>query len=211
MAEAVEHSFQYLTDGDLHDIAAYIKHAAPLPDLDQTQPRDAFGHAGTDEALLRGNPQVQDSGERIYQSECASCHRPDGRGSNDHYYPQIFRNSATGANSANNLIAAILLGVDRTVDGKRVYMPGFGASSFVQPLSDREIADVANHVLKQFGNAHDHVTPDQVAVIRQGGPKPFIAQVSPYILPAMIGGGILAILLVAGGLRSSVGAPRADG
>lgn len=196
MAEAVEHSFQYLTDTDLHDIVTYVRTLEALPDQGQTLARDSFGKPGDREAALRGLP-MQDHGEWIYQSECAACHRPDGKGSPDHYYPQLFHNSVTGANTPTNLIAAILLGVDRTVDGKRVYMPGFGPGSFVQTLSDHDVADVANYVLRQFGNTSASVTPADVALVRAGGPKPLIARLGPFIAPAMGVGGVAVVLIAA--------------
>jgi mono/diheme cytochrome c family protein len=44
MAEAIEHSLQHLTDGDLNAIATYIRSVPAIADDKQTQPRDSFGN-----------------------------------------------------------------------------------------------------------------------------------------------------------------------
>jgi mono/diheme cytochrome c family protein len=192
MAEAIEHSFQYLNDDDLRAIAAYIRQVPASRDASDTRARDQFGAASDREAFTRGAPHIA-AGEHIFNGDCAACHRPTGLGSNDAYYPQIFHNTVTGASTPDSLIAAILMGVDRTVDGKRVYMPGFGKDSYVDELSDQQVADVSNYVLTQFGNPAVHVQAQDVAVVRAGGPKPLLARVGPFILPA---GGLAVLVLV---------------
>ena len=69
-----------------------------------------------------------------------SCHSAEGQGSKDGYYPSLFRNSATGAKSAINLVAAILYGVDRATSERQAFMPGFGGrTTDANVLSDREL------------------------------------------------------------------------
>lgn len=201
MAEAIEHSFQYLNDDDINAIVAYVKQlpanaSATVVDRHQTQPRDAFGAVSAEDAVLRGAPKV-DRGALIYDGACASCHQPTGLGSKDGYYPQLFHNTATGADTPYNLVATILEGVNRTIGTKHYYMPGFGRDSYVQHLSDKDIAAVSNYVLKQFGNPAARVSAQDVANIRAGGPKPVIAQISPYFKPGLAALVALVVLVAA--------------
>lgn len=76
-------------------------------------------------------------------------------------------------------------------------MPGFGKQSYVDPLSDQDIADVSNYVLTKFGNPDAHVSPADVAAARAGGPVPLLAKVQPFMLPAALLG-LVAAMTVAG-------------
>jgi fructose 5-dehydrogenase cytochrome subunit len=197
MAEAVEHSFQFLSDDDLRAIVAYVRQLPAIRNPADRGPRDAYGAASDSEAFIRGvAPGSLDHGERLFAGDCAACHRPTGLGSKDGYYPQLFHNTATGATTPDNLIAAILQGVDRTVGGQHVYMPGFSGGSYVDELSDQDVADVSNYVLTQFGNPSVHVTAADVAVVRTGGPKPLLARVAAYLAPAMAGASVVALGLI---------------
>ncbi len=197
MAEAVEHSFQYLDDSDIRAIVAYIKQVPAISDSRDTAPRDAYGKASDRETAYRGLPESGMSrGERLFTGECAACHRPTGKGSPDGYYPQLFHNTAVGAPIADNLISTILMGVRREVGGHTVYMPGFGEGSYVDALSDQDIADVSNYVEQEFGNPAVKVSAEDVKLIRSGGPKPLIAKLGAYAVPGMIAGGLVLAGLV---------------
>lgn len=202
MAEAVQNSLQYLPDSDLVAITAYLRSTAPIRDKNEVRAAYEFGSPRSDEDGIRGTyaPTSHDSltnGKELYSGNCASCHQPNGAGSDDQAYPSLFHNTATGSIQPANLVAAILYGVDREVDGKQVLMPGFGKRSYVTPLSDQQIADLSNYVLQNFGNPQANVTPDDVATARAGGPKPILATIQPFILPASIGAAIVIILIVA--------------
>lgn len=195
MAEAVEHSFQYLNDGDLKAIVSYIKQVSPVADAQDKAPRDSYGKQSDREAAYRGLPARDvNRGEYLFSGECAACHRPTGTGSPDGYYPQLFHNTAIGASIPDNLITTILMGVRREVGGHTTYMPGFGADSYVDSLSDQDIADIGNYVERNFGNPNVRITADDVKLIRSGGPKPLIAQLGAYTVPAMI---VLALIAIA--------------
>lgn len=206
MAEAIEHSLQYLTAQQLHAIAAYLKTVPAQPgdeDVATATPADNGNTSGAwnVENSLRGkNPPTAShtltSGEALYSGYCASCHQPDGSGSENQAYPALTRNTVTAMGNPSNLIAAILFGVDRTTGGHQVLMPAFGEGSYVGELTDKQIADIANFVLQKYGNARVTVTPQDVAQIRAGGPKPFIAQVQPFIIPGMGVGGIIVLALI---------------
>lgn len=192
MAEAVEHSLQHLSNDDINAMVAYLRQ---IPAVSQpvNASRDQMGKPATDEAALRAvkNP---DAGWQVYASTCANCHQPDGAG--NQLYPSLFHNTATGAPQADNLIAAIVYGVHRQVNGKAVDMPGFGPDAlFTDRLTDQQIADVSNYVLNNFGNAELNVTPEQVKTVREGGERPLIARLAQ---PAVWGGAavVLIILLV---------------
>lgn len=172
MAEAVEHSTQHLSDDDLHAIVTYLKQTAPMPGT-AAQPRNGVGQPATDaESRWRGGAAGSaDPGWTVYSGTCAACHGADGSGTT--IYPSLFHNTTTGAGNPDNLIATILYGVQRNVNGEAIYMPGFGpGASFTERLSDQQMADVANFVLAQFGQYKGQVTVQDVARIEgKGGPS----------------------------------------
>jgi mono/diheme cytochrome c family protein len=185
MAEAVTDSLQYLRPEDLEALATYLLSIAPIRDRQQTRTDDSLGGPARYEARLRGKPTTAGSehpdGAALYSGYCASCHQPTGTGTADHIYPALFHNTATGSRHAENLIAAILFGVDRKVGDYRAFMPQFGADSFVQTLTDAQVASVSNYVLQAFGESSVRVAAEDVATARRGGPTPLLARV-PLIL-----------------------------
>ncbi|MBS1075223.1 cytochrome c [Gluconobacter sp. Dm-73] len=197
MAEAIEHSFQSLDDADIRAMVAYIKQVPAISDSKDKAPRESYGKASGREAVYRALPANRLSrGEYLFSGECAACHRPTGQGSPDGYYPQLFHNTAVGAPIADNLITTILMGVRREVNGHTTYMPGFGPGSYVDTLSDQDIADISNYVEQNFGNPNVKVSPDDVKLIRSGGPKPLIAQLGAFTVPAMIVAVVLLTLAI---------------
>ncbi|OWQ47475.1 cytochrome C [Roseateles noduli] len=201
MAEAIEHSLQYLPESDLRAIVAYLKQTPAVPGASAQseasaqsggKARHAFGEASRDEVALRGLQQV-DPGWRVFSASCAHCHQENGTGTSNGEYPSLFHNSATGGDRADNLIATILHGVDRTVAGKPHFMPAFGDdASFTDRLGDQEIADLSNYVLSRYGNAAVKVSVEDVRVARAGGAKPFLAKAQPFMVPA----GVLVLLVL---------------
>jgi fructose 5-dehydrogenase cytochrome subunit len=195
MAEAIDHSLQYLNDADLAAIVAYLKQTAPMHDGEQMA-RYAHGQA-LDEAALRGNDAKPPRGWQIFSGSCAACHQVNGAGLANHDYPSLYHNTATGASNPDNLIAAILFGLKRDAEGKPAFMPAFGPeASFTDRLSDQDVADVANFVLHQYGNAAVSVSEKDVATIREGGKTPLIARAGHLALPALIALMIVIALLV---------------
>jgi mono/diheme cytochrome c family protein len=188
MAEAVQNSFQDMSDADIKAMVAYLRQTPAEATPGQTLPNFAHGTPGSDVLSVRGTRPMghqltETDGAHLYVAACASCHQGDGSGTTDKSYPALFHNTATGQPNPTDLIAAILFGVDREVGGHRVKMPGFGTDSLVQRLSDTQIAALANHVLQQFGNAQVQVSPADVATIRAGGPSAPIALAgNPFVL-----------------------------
>jgi fructose 5-dehydrogenase cytochrome subunit len=199
MAEAVQNSLQFLPQADLEAIAAFLKATPPIRDANQVSASYAVGKPAYFEARLRGATGPNErgpltSGEALYSGYCASCHQPSGAGSSTQSYPSLFHNTATGSGRASNLISAILFGVDRQVGDQHVLMPRFDATSFVDPLSDQQIALIANYVLEQFGNPGVKVMAADVAIARMGGPS---LSVPPSVLLALAAAGIALVVALA--------------
>lgn len=207
MAEAITHSFSHLSDADLQAIAVYMKDRPAINsgdgDGDKTQvQRNRFeqGRAGNALPALRGLPASELAGEelrgaRIFSGSCASCHGYNGQGTKDGYYPSLYQNSATAGVNPSNLLATILYGVERETDaGGHVFMPPFGNQpNALNALNNDDVAALANYVLKYYGNPGVKVTPADVEVIRQGGPK------SNLLLLARVGvvvGAVVALVVL---------------
>lgn len=218
MAEAVHNSLQYLPDADMKSLVAYLRSTKPIRDRAEQTPAFDHGSAVSDEASLRGKSPLNangtlTTGAALFSGYCASCHRADGTGSPNQAYPSLSGNTATGTRNPSNLIAAILYGVDRQVGDQHVLMPNFGEDSYVQPLSNDQVAAIANYVLMQYGNASVHVTSEDVETVRRGGPRPLLARMQSLMLPgSIVAGALVAVLVIVFGLfrrRASVKAERA--
>lgn len=104
-------------------------------------------------------------GRQLFQSICAACHQPTGRG-----VPNIFPPLA-GSDFLNadkdRAIKIVLNGRqgEIVVNGQRFNnsMPKF-------PLSDHDIANVLTFVYNSFGNSGIEVTPEKVAELRKEPP-----------------------------------------
>lgn len=200
MAEAVANSLSKLRDEDISAIVTYLRTVPAVADKDATRAAFAWGDAATapGEPAIRGTDAPIASGAVLYSGLCASCHGSRGEGSNDGYYPSLVHNSTVGMVRPQNLVATIIGGIDRQVDGEHVLMPHFSEGSYVQALSDADIAAVATYVRTTFGPG-DQVTEAQVALIRDGGEKPLLAKIARLWLPLLILGlaaFVVVILLV---------------
>jgi mono/diheme cytochrome c family protein len=196
MGEAVEHSFQYLSDADLNAIATYVRTVPAIRDPADRSSRFSFGKASSDLGVLRGKSAISAdagtaSGAELFQGSCASCHAPLGQGSKDGYYPSLFSNSALGSSNPNNLIATILNGVNRTTAKGQAYMPGFASGADgLAALTDPEIVLLGNYLLEHYGRSGIALTAAQVAEVRRGGPS------SSLIALARAGIAAAAIVLI---------------
>lgn len=211
MAEAVQNSLQFLSTDDLNAIAVYLKSTTPLRNAKDVKPAYSYGGpvaVGTPglESSLRGmspqnNAETLKTGEALYSGSCASCHGTVGEGSKNQAYPSLYHNTATGASDPSNLIATMLNGIDRTVGNQHVLMPSFGKNSYVDQLTDSQVASIANYVLTSYGNPSVQVTEHDVAVARSGGQLPFLAWVQPYILRGIIALVVVLLLVIFGIVR----------
>lgn len=199
MAEAIQNSLQFLRDDDVAAIVAYLRTVPPVRASGQQKTAYSYGSAVSEEAGLRGMASATEhdslnSGKVLFSGYCASCHSASGAGSTGQAYPALFNNTATGAATPANLVSAILFGVERKIgkEGQEVeaFMPRFDQRSYVQALTDEQIASIANYVLKQYGNPAVSVTPAYVAQARSGGETPLLARLPHFIVPV----GIAALL-----------------
>jgi mono/diheme cytochrome c family protein len=186
MAEAVADSLQYLSPQDLDAIVTYLQTIKPIRAQADQQPAYNHGGPAVFEAVLRGAAGPAASGAALFSGYCASCHQPSGAGSHDHAYPTLFHNTATGAHRADNLVAAILDGVDREAGGRHAFMPRFDDASYVQPLTDAQIASISNYVLQTFGDPKVQVTAQAVATARKGGAASPLIELVDYGLPLAV-------------------------
>jgi fructose 5-dehydrogenase cytochrome subunit len=194
MAEVVTNSLQFLTDADLNALAAYMQAIPPIRERGATRPDYAWGGPARSETTLRGAAVDRaNQGAAYYSRYCASCHQPSGAGTPDEAIPPLFNNAATGSRRPDNLISAMLSGVEREAGGRKVLMPNFGPASFVQPLDDSQVAEIANYARTAFGDPAAPVTAHDVAVARKGGAPPLLARAAA-LLPATLAVGVLALV-----------------
>lgn len=166
MAEAVEHSFQYMSDRDLESIATYLKSIPGKGDSGSVSRFDQ-GKAVAVDIPLRGLPldkaREKDAGAQLYLGNCATCHDVDGSGSPDGYYPSMYHNSVVGTDNITNLVQVILKGVKRHAAGEDILMP-----AFENKLSDDEIATLVNFLTRTYGQGDAKISSDQVRAIAAG-------------------------------------------
>jgi len=203
MAEAVEHSLRHLTDDDLRAIAAYLRTVPPVADpglaraaFDWTEARPTAITAfepgnGPMQADLADATTLE--GAILFNGACATCHGIDGAGTPDGTFPSLTANTTVGASNPANLVLTIASGVDREGANGHAFMQTFG-----EELTDAQIAAVATYVTARFGNPEVSVDEPAVALLRAGGPPPWILGAAPWLVA--IAGGIVALII--GGILS---------
>jgi mono/diheme cytochrome c family protein len=158
MAEVVGAGTQYMTDDDLHAIAAYLK---ALPQ--QVPPRAA------PPAPSAARSQATVAGAKLYEQHCAACHGEQGEGV-PNAYPPLAGNRAVTMAHTENLLQIVLYG-------------GFGAATAAHPrpygmppftlaLTDAEIAAVLSTIRTSWGNHGTEVSPLEVHRMRAGAGAP---------------------------------------
>ncbi|TCV92089.1 mono/diheme cytochrome c family protein [Luteibacter rhizovicinus] len=202
MAEAVEQSLRYMPDSDLHAIGVYLKSVPAIRVASDEKPAYEYAGGTPLPSITKLEPQRPDvtrdpnfakdasstDGSVLYSGACASCHQPSGKGTGDQYFPSLSHNRAVGMSTSDNLVMAILHGIDREGADMHVLMPAFD-----RDLNDAQIAAVANYVSQHFGNPGVVTTTAQVAQIRAGGPTPLLLRLTPYLLAAAA---IVVLLIV---------------
>ena len=146
MAETIHNSLRYLSDDDLHAIAAYLKSTPPEAPFKQNVPS----------ALQRPAPVGADT----YLTDCAFCHQLNGRGVPGSV-PALTGNGLVTAGGPQDVIRIILGG--HFADDNYAIMPAVGAD-----MTDQQVADVANYVRTAWSNrAPATAEPGMVAEIRK--------------------------------------------
>ncbi len=156
MAEEVEQSTQYLTEGDVHAVAKYLKtlpaqrdEGAYLPDVSNAsgpRPGDRTG-------------DVESVGARVYRSFCAQCHQSDGKGVGN-IFPRLAGNPSVLSDDATSLIRLVVQGGrgPRTPIGPAPQM----MPAFNNTLTDVQMAQVLTYVRQSWGNIARPVTTNDV-------------------------------------------------
>jgi len=147
MAEVVHNSLSFMTDADLRAMATYLK---SIPADSSLAGRSAVQKVPAQAAVL-------------YVDHCAGCHQAKGRGLPG-VFPPLAGNGVVVAPDAANIIKVVLGGVP----AKDGYIP---MPSLASQLSDAQIAEIANYVRTNWGNAAPaNVTPQAVAELRRTMP-----------------------------------------
>jgi mono/diheme cytochrome c family protein len=157
MGEAVDNSLQYMTNGDIAAMVAYLRTVSGIATSDLPEPKAAAAPASHAEGLTAG---TDERGKAVYAGACAGCHDWSG------VSPVIPYATLTGVRSVNdptatNVVQVILSGAHRQFADARTTMPAFGDA-----YSDDEIASLANYVTARFGAQPSTVTPQNIATLR---------------------------------------------
>ena len=192
MDEVIERSLSKMPASDIDAIVAYLKAAAPVktamkkPVLTKVAPLN----------LVEAEPTVDPKtsfdatstvGAVLYQSACASCHGVNGD-TNSGARPSLVQNASVRAAQPNNVIQAIVYGIDLGRLDTSSLMPAFKSD-----MSDAQVAAVAAYVRQRFGGIDTAISAADVTSIRSGR-----AGVSWLMLNArgLAWAGVIALLLV---------------
>lgn len=111
--------------------------------------------------VAKTKTQKLEMGRQIFNTICAACHQPTGRGV-PNVFPPLAGSDFLNADK-NRAIKIVINGRqgEIVVNGLRFNntMPKF-------PLTDQDIANVLTYVYNSFGNAGIEVTPEEVATLR---------------------------------------------
>jgi mono/diheme cytochrome c family protein len=130
MQETIDDSLHYLTEQDLHAMVAYLRSVTPKADQKtETVSAPSAPHS---------------TGAELYVTNCASCHRLDGRGVPGRI-PALANDGAVLTEGPQNVIRVILGGLESSHGMSP--MPAIGDG-----LSDNEVAEIANYVRTSWGN-----------------------------------------------------------
>ncbi|MDJ0931007.1 cytochrome c [Breoghania sp.] len=150
MAEAIEHSFQYLDEKDLRAIATYVL-SLPPSDLKKDP---GFKFSKDKEAEEYHN----------YEVNCSACHGVEGEGIKG-MVPAIAGNNRITTRYYTNLIHAMLMGTRAA--HTQTLQTAAGMPSFAWKMDDQQIADMLTYIRNAFGNQGSRVKVDDVAKMRK--------------------------------------------
>ena len=157
MAEVVEHSTQYMTEGDLYAMSAYLKTLSP-------KPCEAVTIAAKEDITTQ---KLQDGGYDsrgaiLYAEYCQICHRADGKGV-PRIFPALDGNSAVYSRDADSVLQITLSG-GRMPDTPHDRM-AFTMPEFIN-LSDADVAEVVNYIRNSWTNQGSEINVDDVVQMR---------------------------------------------
>lgn len=157
MAEAVDNSLHYLTQGDIAAMVTYLRSVSAIATSDLPEPKPEPAPASYAQGVAAN---VDSRGEAVYAGACAGCHDWTGLS------PGMPYATLTGVRSVNdptaiNVVQVILSGAHREAADMQATMPAFGRA-----YSDVEIASLANYVTARFGAQPSAVTAKTIARLR---------------------------------------------
>jgi len=157
MSDVVQQSTQYLNDGDLHSIAAYLKSLQPAGTGSAQMTYDDTAA----KALHAG--ELTSPGARIFVNNCAACHRTDGKGYAA-VFPRLALSSTVNSSDPTSLIHIVLRG--SAMPGTPSAPTSFAMPGFSQRLSDQQVADVVSFIRSSWGNHAPSVNASTVSKVR---------------------------------------------
>jgi len=154
MSQVVHDSLQYLTEADARAMAVYLKSLVPKGAADQP------GQVRPTEAQSK---QLYESGRKLYEDLCATCHKSDGSGFPPHY-PPLANNQSIAMEFAANPVRMVMFGgyPPTTKGNPRPY----GMPPFAQALTDDQIAAVVTYIRQSWGNRALAISAADVARYR---------------------------------------------
>ncbi len=167
----------FLSDEHSRNIPAFGPMSQMTNSLSKATPEDVAAIA---HYMLNAQPEPEDTvtvdieplpadvaslGASVFASNCQSCHSETGEGKPG-VAANLVNNGGVVAQSPNNVISVLLQGIAPNDDYG--VMP-----SFADTLSDEELAAVANHVRRSWGNEGPELaTPSLVDRLRAQNPEP---------------------------------------
>jgi alcohol dehydrogenase (quinone), cytochrome c subunit len=158
MTEVVQDSTQYLNDGDLNAIAAYLKSMST--GRSQGPP---LAHDDTVAKALRAG-DVSAPGALLFVNNCAACHRTSGVGYGG-VFPQLAHSSMVNSDNPTSLIHIVLTG--SSMPSTQGAPTSFTMPDFAVRLTDQQVADVVTFVRQSWGNRGTRVDSDEVGKVRK--------------------------------------------
>ncbi|MCU1719175.1 cytochrome c [Pseudomonas sp. 5P_3.1_Bac2] len=156
MAEAIQHSLQYLVPSDIQALVTYLRDIPALAG-DESVAVNLKPEGALAASVVVPAQDKDDFGQRLFAQNCAGCHMWNGQGRQTPY-AGLLGSTASNDPQARSVVSAILHGTHINIGGRHESMPAFGQSH-----SDVEIAAMANYVVSQFGAKQGSVTPAMVA------------------------------------------------
>lgn len=150
MAEAVEHSLQYLDDRDLAAMATYLK---SLPDTGKSRP----------EPIPADAPAMKRAALR-FEVNCSACHGVKGEGMGIMTPPFAGNPGLQSADAASAIQVMLVGGRAASTHAKPT---GAGMPSFAWKMNDRQIAETLDYIRNSWGNSAAPVKESEVAEMRK--------------------------------------------
>ncbi len=150
MAEVVQFSTQYMTDGDLKAMAVYLK--------------DMKGSGKSAPAPLPMTDAVMKAGEAVYLDNCSACHVSNGTGAMP-IFPALKGNAIVQSENTATVRRILLHGTKPVATAKAPTAPAMPA--FNWKLTDEQAASVITYIRNAWGNAASPVSAGDVQKTRE--------------------------------------------